>query len=75
MKESHRKGLASHPDLESCAGSRKTAREALTKAHVGRVLSREMDGIQSADAVHNVKGNTSTCANASMGWTLRGQRP
>ncbi len=34
--------LASHPDPESCACSRKAQREALTGAHAGRVLSRVM---------------------------------
>ena len=39
MKESHRKGVASHPDPESCMASREAAIEALTGAHAGRVLS------------------------------------
>ena len=51
MKESHRKGVASHPDPESCMASREAAIEALTGAHVGRVLSCEIIAIQSADAV------------------------
>ena len=51
MKESHRKGVANHPDPESCAGSRKAAREALIGAQAGRVLSCEIYGIQGADAV------------------------
>jgi hypothetical protein len=29
MKESHRKGVANHPDPEPCPGGRKTALEAL----------------------------------------------
>src|SRR6267143_1653146 len=41
MQESYRYGVASQPDPESCAGSRKAAREALTGEHAGRVLSRE----------------------------------
>ena len=41
MKEPHRKGVANHPDLESCAGSGDTAGEALTEAPVGWVWSRE----------------------------------
>jgi hypothetical protein len=32
MKESHRKGVATHPDHESCVASRKAATEALTGA-------------------------------------------
>jgi hypothetical protein len=52
MKEPYGEGLASHTDSESCASnSRKAAREALTGAHAGRVLSREMFVNQSADAV------------------------
>ena len=41
MKESHRKGVANHPDPESCATHRKVRREALTGAHAGWVLSLE----------------------------------
>jgi hypothetical protein len=32
MEESYRKGLANHPDPESCVASRKAAIEALTGA-------------------------------------------
>jgi len=42
MKESHRKGLANHPDPESCGGRRKAPVEALTGAQAGRVLSCEI---------------------------------
>ena len=42
MKESRGKGVASHPDPESCVGSRKAAGEALTGAHAGWVLSCEI---------------------------------
>ena len=41
MKESHREGLASHPDPESCAGGGNTSGEALTGAHTGQLLSSE----------------------------------
>ena len=75
MKESYGEGLASRPGLESCADSCETVREALTEAHVGQVLSREMDGTQSADVVHNSEGNTSESDKASDSWTLRGHRP
>ena len=51
MKESYRKGVANHPDPESCVGSRKAAGEALTGAHAGRVLSCEINRVRSADAV------------------------
>ena len=43
MKEPHRKGIANHPDPESCAGGGNTVGEALTGAHAGRVLSRERE--------------------------------
>src|SRR5580693_3593494 len=46
MQESHRKGLANHPDPESCGASRKTVLEALTGAHAGRVLSCEIKPIR-----------------------------
>ena len=51
MKESYRKGPASHPGPESCVGRRKAAGEALTGAHVGPVLSCEINPIQGADVV------------------------
>lgn len=38
MKEPYRKGLANHPDPESCAGDRKVAGEALTGAHAGSAI-------------------------------------
>src|SRR3954447_401739 len=42
MKESYGKGPASHPDPESCGGSRKASTEALTGAHAGQPLSCEI---------------------------------
>ena len=38
MKEPHRKGLASHPGLESCDGFRKEPGEALTGEDTGREI-------------------------------------
>jgi hypothetical protein len=67
MKESHRKGVAKHPDPESCEGGRKTALEALTGAYVGWVLSFET-GEQSGDkpTVSSLpEGNKAACASAS----------
>jgi RNA-directed DNA polymerase len=43
MRESHRKGLASHPAPESCVGVRKGAGEALTGAHAGQPSSCEIN--------------------------------
>ena len=51
MKESYRKGVASHPDLESCVGRRKAAGEALTEAQTGRILNRVIPLVRGADAV------------------------
>jgi len=42
MKELHRKGLAIHPDPESCVGHRKVAGEALTGESAGQPLSCEI---------------------------------
>ena len=42
MKEPYRKGLASHPDPESCAGSNNAVREALIGAHVDQPSSCEI---------------------------------
>jgi len=51
MKEPHRKGVAIHPDPESCASSRKDAGEALTGAHAGWLLSSEILKFPGADVV------------------------
>ena len=42
MKEPYVEGVANHDDPESCVGAREGAGEALTGAHAGRVLSREI---------------------------------
>jgi hypothetical protein len=57
MKEPHRKGLASHPDPESCAGLSNVASEALTGAHVDQPSSCEIKPVQGADAVTGAEGN------------------
>jgi RNA-directed DNA polymerase len=51
MQESHRKGVAIHPDPESCVVAREGAIEALTGAHAGRVLSCEINRDRRADPV------------------------
>jgi len=45
MKESYRKGIANHPDPESCVGGREAVGEALTGVHAGWVLSCEIIAI------------------------------
>jgi len=75
MKQPYGEGLASHTDPESCVVSREAGHEALTGAHAGGVLSREISGNQDADAVYS--------AGRQHGWVryreqlldLRGQRP
>ena len=42
-RNSHIEGLATHDDPESCGGAREGVAEALTGAHAGRVLSREIE--------------------------------
>ena len=54
MKESYRKGIANHPDPESCVRRRKAAGEALTGAQAGRVLSCEINHVRGADDVQRI---------------------
>ena len=75
MKEPYGEGLASHTGSESCAHSRKAGGEALTGAHAGGVLSRDMLKNQSADVVHDGGRQHRWMREASIHWTLRGQRP
>jgi RNA-directed DNA polymerase len=62
MKESHRKGVANHPDPESCVASRKAAIEALTGAHVGWVLSCEIIATGVPTPFNKAEGNIDECA-------------
>src|SRR5216684_1534913 len=66
MKESHRKGVASHPDPESCVGSCKAVGEALTGAHAGWVLSCEIIATGVPTSFRMAEGNTDGCAIASI---------
>ena len=75
MKESYRKGLTSHPDPESCVVRRKAAIEALTGAHVGRVLSCEIKEPQGADGVSLPEGYVVRGDLVSRVRALRSQRP
>jgi len=75
MKESHRKGVANHPDPESCVASRKATIEALTGAHAGWALSCEIIATGVPTSFNMAEGNTGGCALASIGRTLRSQRP
>ena len=75
MQEPYGEGLASHTDPESCVASREAGREALTGAHVGGVLSREIPGNQDADAVYSAEGNTCGRAIASTHRTCEVEDP
>lgn len=54
MKVPYREDVAIHSDPESCAGTRKGVREALTGASVGRVMSSETEINRDADALQAV---------------------
>src|SRR5215472_11265805 len=71
MKESHRKGVASHPDPESCMASREAAIEAFTGAHAGSVLSCEIIATGVPTSFRMAEGNTGGCAIASIRRTSR----
>ena len=75
MKESYRKGVAIHPDPESCVASREAAIEALTGAHAGRVLSCEIIATGVPTPFSMAEGNIDGCAIASLARTLRSLRP
>ncbi len=75
MKESHREGVASHPDPEPCGCAREDAAEALGGAHAGKVLSREITYSRVPTLLTDAEGNTRPGANASPGGALRGRRP
>ena len=61
-RNSHIEGLATHDDPESCGRGREAVPEALTGAHAGRVLSREIEILPGAEAVFGAEGNT-RCTN------------
>jgi len=75
MKESHRKGVATHPDPESCVVSRKATIEALTGAPAGRVLSCEIIAFGVPTPYHVAEGHVARGATASLARTLRSLRP
>ena|SRR5881628_3188087 len=75
MQESHRKGVAIHPDPESCMASREVAIEALTGAHVGRVLSCEIIATGVPTSFSKAEGHTDRDVIASLCPTPRSLRP
>src|ERR1700731_3916287 len=75
MQESHRKGVAIHPDPESCMARRKATIEALTGAHAGRVLSCEIIATGVPTSFSMAEGHTNGDAMASLRPTPRSLRP
>jgi hypothetical protein len=75
MQESHRKGIAIHPDPESCMANREVAIEALTGAHVGRVLSCEIIATGVPTSFSKAEGHMDRGVIASLCPTLRSLRP
>ena len=69
------KGLANHAGPESCAGTGNHPCEALTGERVGRVLSREIARLRSADGVESPEGHTALDDKASRVQAPRGLRP
>lgn len=67
MKELYRKGVASHPDPESCAAYREAWGEALTGERVGEVLSLEILFVWGADDVTALEGNREPVATCETG--------
>jgi RNA-directed DNA polymerase len=59
MKESHIEGVATHDDPESCADGCEAGREALTGAHTGSVLSREITISEEPTLLCKAEGETS----------------
>src|ERR1700746_1440326 len=58
MQEPHRKGLANHPDPESCVVSREAGCEALTGAHAGGISSCEIIALRGPTASRQAASNT-----------------
>jgi len=66
MKEPHGKGVANHPDPESCAGGGNIAGEALTGVHAGQVLSSEITSIGVPTLLTDGEGHTEDSVNREL---------
>ncbi len=75
MQEPYRKGVATHPDPESCMASREAAIEALTGAHAGRVSSCEIIATGVPTSFSKAEGHLVEGASASPQLTPRSLRP
>ncbi len=74
METSYIEGLATHGGLESCAGGREDAGEALTEGNVGRVIEprNQLFGVPTPSQW--LEGNIAGRVTASCQRTPRGQR-
>ena len=68
-------GLATHDDPESCTVGRKAGGEALTGAHTGGPLSREIKTTGVPTLFLEAEGNTGVAVSARRLPTRRGPRP
>ena len=66
MKEPHRKGVANHPDPESCAGHGNMTGEALTRAHAGQPSSSEITSIGVPTLCCEGEGHTAESVNRKL---------
>ena len=57
MKVRYRKGIANHPDPESCGGAREGVVEALTGESAGQPLSREIKQSGAPTLLSEAEGN------------------
>ena len=74
MQESYREGVANHPDPESCGGRREAPAEALTGAHAGRLVSREITQTRVPTPLPGAEGHIAERGSASSRRTRRGRR-
>ena len=75
MKEPYVEGPATHDGPESCTGDHEGAGEALTGAHAGRVLSRDITEFGAPTLFFQAEGDIARCASASIWRVPRGRRP
>lgn len=76
MQEPYGEGVASHTDPESCVSAREGRYEALTGAHAGWVLSREIRFDSGAPTPYLcAEGHTGRVAKRDAHWAPRGHRP
>lgn len=73
MREPYRKGLATHPDPESCGVAREGGAEALTGARAGRAMEPRNHPFGVPTLYLVTEGNTAAGASASPARAPRGR--